>query len=301
MRLLVFTPTWRDAQGNLAMRPECAAAVGRQQLAEGDRLEWRVSTENPYPIPDFRNVLHQYQRARAMCLSEGYDALLTVEHDNALSDAGIVRRMVETLQATSLPCDVVYAPYALRHGAKVLNVWQYNGERNLGESLTLHPEELERACRAATWRVSGVGFGCTLIPRRVLEQFEFRPNHNVCPDTPFAEDCLRAGLTALAQMDAPIWHYAEGEWLHPYKEARMKYKANQSLNVLVEGHVVMLVAGEIVEMSEAAAFDLIRGGYVSGPIGEGAIEQAVLELPEVADAPAQAAPVKRRPRSSTVH
>ena len=51
-------------------------------------LDWVVSKDNPYPVPDHRNVLAQYRVARERCISEGYDALLTVEHDMVLPNLG---------------------------------------------------------------------------------------------------------------------------------------------------------------------------------------------------------------------
>ncbi len=295
MRVMIFTPTWRTREG-LAMLPECREAIEGQQIDGSTR--WVVGVENPWPIPDGRNVFHQYVMGREMFLAgdhegnhEGlpYDALLFVEHDNVLPDPSALQRMIETA------ADVVYAPYMLRHNSNVLSLWQHIGSKNIGESLSLHRDELIKARQAVTWRVSGVGFGCTLIRRHVLEAIEFRKSEQA-PDIPFAEDCLRAGYVAMARMDVPVLHWQSGRWLHPWqKRGEMStYLANATMNALAAGRFVRLIEGETIELSEEEAKDLIRAGFISGPVPESppgvapaGVQRAVNEASEQATAPAQ--------------
>jgi len=134
MRLLVYTPAY--AGGPLA---ECRGSVLGQRY--DDRWEWVVDDDDPFPTPDHRNVLAKYQRARAKALAEGFDALVTVEHDMVLPvDA------LEKLAATEAP--VVFGTYTLRHGSHVLNTWRYENRRNFGMSLSLYPHELRILRRA---------------------------------------------------------------------------------------------------------------------------------------------------------
>ena len=81
-RLLVYTPTFADR-----LHPECERTVRAQQAAPGLTWDWVVDRDDPYEAPDHRNVLAKYQRARQKALDEGYDALLTVEHDTISSSA----------------------------------------------------------------------------------------------------------------------------------------------------------------------------------------------------------------------
>lgn len=213
MKVLVFTPTWIDEHtGENAIDPLCERSVKTQMLADGDDFDWHVTADNPYPIGDHENILVQYQAAQHHFLQGRWEALFTVEHDQVLPP-GTFRKMLETGKA-----DVVYAPYMLRHGRNEMSVWQYVNDRDLGPSLSRVPTALRAAIEAVTPRVCGVGFGCTLMWRHVLEAIEFRPGDALqrVPDLPFAEDCLRKGFVARARMDAPVIHHEDGKALHPY-------------------------------------------------------------------------------------
>lgn len=214
-RVLIFTPTWVQDDGTLAMRPEVGAAIEAQTGAD---FYWEIGLENPYPIGDHRNVLHQYQRAREMFLAgdprgSPYDALVTVEHDNLLPDPKAVRRLLDT------PGHVVYAPYMLRNDVrKRLNTWRYVGRSDLGPSLSSWPKELAKAREKVVWRVSGTGFGCTLFRREFLQMIPFEPSdeRNPCPDLGFARRALRKGLASYGRFDVPVKHWKDVAWLEPW-------------------------------------------------------------------------------------
>jgi hypothetical protein len=295
-RLLIFTPTWIDREtGEDAILPEVEAAIKAQA---GVEFDWHVTTENPYPIGDHRNVLHQYQRAREYFLHGKWDALLTIEHDNLLPDAGAVHRMVETLSFDSAAlrsgCDVVYAPYQLRHGNPVLSTWQYINDRNLGMTLSYYKSELQRARSAVVHRVCGVGMGCTLFRRTVLEAIEFgaTTERNQSPDLDFARKALQHKFVSYGRFDVPVLHYSEtGRWLHPWKDGgcEMRYMALQTVNIMVDSNALPLTEGQIIDLDPNTANDFVRGGYLQ-PIGipdKVEIEAAVIEPDETADAPAQ--------------
>ena len=261
MRLLVYMPTCTLPDGTEAMSPESAESVRGQQI-DGD-LVFEIGRLNPFPGADHRNVTAQYQRARTMMLEGGYDALLTVEHDNVLPDSGAVQRLLDT------PGDVIYAPYVLRHGVAVLSTWQYIGDRNLGESLTLHPDELAQARAAVVWRVCGVGHGCTLFHRHVLEKIDFRcgEGNQHAPDIPFAQDALAAGFVSNGRFDVAVLHRQNDAWLHPYETiGKKRYYCRVTVNALTpDGSRFRLVQGEYVEMLPSQAYDLARAGFVTIP------------------------------------
>jgi hypothetical protein len=154
-----------------------------------------------------RNVLAQYNHARTLCLSGPYDAMVTVEHDIILPP-----------HALATLCDdgaaVVYGTYMLRHGMPVINALKYENERNSGMSLSLYNGALAQASKAERVEVSGVGFGCTLIRRQVLEAIPFRQDAaGNAPDMPFAHDCLRQGIQQVARFNVRCGHIHEGEIL----------------------------------------------------------------------------------------
>lgn len=252
MNVLIFTPTYEG----YAMRAETERSI-RAQCEPG--VVWEISTFNPHQAPDLRNVYEQYRRGRELALAGGYEALLTVEHDMVLPD-GALRRLMET------PAGVVYGAYILRHGARVSNLWRYEGDVNLGQSLTLYPAELARLRDAqAPVRVSGVGFGCTLIRREVLERLEFRPDDNGgAPDVPFARDCLAAGVVAMGRLDVGCDHF-DGDVRIGADEDMMKAAEVLALkNVTVQNgeDSVRLVAGQRYSLRSDVAGELVRAGYV---------------------------------------
>jgi hypothetical protein len=261
MRLLVYMPTYTLPDGTEAMSPESAESVRSQQI-DGD-LVYEIGRYNPFPGADHRNVTAQYQRAQAMMLEGEYDALLTFEHDNVLPDPRAVQRLLDT------PGDVVYAPYVLRHGVSVLSTWQYIGDKNLGESLTLHPDELEKARAAVVWRVCGVGHGCTLFRRHVMERIDFHcgEGNQYAPDIPFARDALAAGLISNGRFDVPVLHRQNDAWLHPYETiGRKRYYCRVTVNALTpDGSRFRLVQGEYVQMTPDQAYDLARAGFITIP------------------------------------
>jgi hypothetical protein len=229
MRLLVFTPTWIDENsGEDAITPEVETAIKGQVLRDNLDFDWHVTADNPYPIGDLRNVLHQYQRAREWFLqhSDHYDALLTVEHDCIMVDPDTLIKLLET------PGDIIYAPYLLR-GLHLLSAFRYPGQRPLTahDSLSYYADELRQAREAKIWRVSGAGFGCTLMRRHVLEAVEFLPHDNLaewCPDLRFAEDADRAGFESYARFDLPIVHLDRGERLLPFTRRELRQMARQA-------------------------------------------------------------------------
>jgi hypothetical protein len=260
IKILIFTPTW-ETPGGLAIHPECEASI-EAQVFDGE-TDWAISTTQPYPVPDHRNVLEHYRTARLWLLRADYDALLTVEHDNVLPDAGVLQRMWDT------PGDVIYAPYMLRHGMRMLSTWQYINDRNLGMSLSNYPYELAAYKRQGYGRVCGVGYGCTLFRRHTLERLEFRDGQDgvqVCPDIPFAEDALRAGFVSMGRFDAPIAHYENGLRLDAYGEIpTVQYIAKQTVNAIADGTFLRLVAGQTYTLTPTQAADLVRVGYIDTP------------------------------------
>lgn len=256
MSVLVFTPSWIQ-EGVEAIHPKCRASVESQQIATD--WQWVVALDNPYPIPDYRNVLQKYQRAQAMVLNGKWDALLTVEHDNVLPDEEAVQRLLET------PGDIVYAPYLLRHGTPVLNTFQYVGRRNLGMSLSNYPDELRQARAAVVHRISGAGMGCTLFRRQVLEAIEFDVSSpiNACPDMGFATTALRAGFISVGRFDVPVAHYHQGRWLIPFEEEiSMNYIARETGQAAVNGRMIRMKSGQPLALSEEEAKALASLGKI---------------------------------------
>jgi hypothetical protein len=252
LQLLIYTPTYAGG-----LRSETVKSIVAQETHHW--LTWQIGRCNPFPGRDMRNVLAQYNHARELALSGPYDAMITVEHDVVIPPHA-VQALCDT------PAPVVYGTYVLRHGAPVLNAWQYIGTQGLGMSLG-RPEykaELAGYEKAGYGRVSGVGFGCTLIRRQVLEQIPFRQDGNGhAPDMPFAFDLVRNGITQLARFDVRCGHIHEGELLSvDTSGSTVKCTVTQAVNILLRGSGVSLSEGQEVELPPKQALQLADLGYV---------------------------------------
>lgn len=281
MKLLIYTPTYGDGP-----RPECRASVEAQQTQHS--WEWVIDPDDPFPAPDHRNVLAKYQRAKARALAGGFDALVTVEHDMVLP-VDALEKMANTAEG-----EVVYAPYVLRHSSHVLNTWQYINNHNLGMPLEMYPQELKQYIKAGVGRISGCGWGCTLIKRLVMERIPFHDGNGANPpgDIQFAMDCLRAGVVAVGRFDAPCGHYTdEGRLLMPYQDTPelKRVEALQDVTVSIDGQSVKMIAGMRYTVTGDQAWDLERAGYVrirlTEPEQPAEVERAVVEAPEKAVLP----------------
>lgn len=258
--ILVVTPTYQRVDGSDAIHPLCIESIVSQQF--DGYMDWHIGRHNPYKGLSHKNVLAQYQMMRRLFLAGAWDALVTIEHDNVLTDNGIVQRMYDT------KADVVYAPYLLRHNSNVLNTWRYEGDRNLGMSLSLYPQELAAHRRDGVGRISGCGMGCTLFRRHTLELLEFRQGDGdaYAPDIPFAIDALHTGFISMGRFDAPVLHIEGDIVMHPYEDGLMdnvRVLALQSVVALVNEQGMRLVAGESYELPRSAAVELQRAGYVA--------------------------------------
>jgi hypothetical protein len=110
-------------------------------------------------------VAEQYNEARRIVLEQGYDALMTVEAD-MLPPPNAIRRLF------SAKADIAYGLYIFRRPP-----WEWSAYVNVqgmgGMSYSGVPD-LARRVWGEVVEVEGMGLGCTLIQRNVLERLEFR-------------------------------------------------------------------------------------------------------------------------------
>lgn len=253
MTVLIYTPTYADGP-----HPETLRSVSQQTYTD---YVHEVSWHNPYPGRNMANVVAQYQRAQEMILAGEYEALLTVEHDMILPPDAL-----EKLMATDAP--VVYGVYMLRHGTATLNAWQKIGNRNIGMSLSLYPKEVEKAKKAGAWEVSGTGWGCTLIRRKVLERLTVHSNSETdAGDITFSTDCLRAGIKMLARFDVECGHIEpNGNVLYPFGPKGVavvgRVIAMVDVTVNVNGQSLAMKRGRYYTLPLEVAHEASRAGYV---------------------------------------
>ena len=256
--VLIFCPTYEEL-GRDMVRPDTLDSI--KALKWDGKSTFVLSKVNPYSDGKL-NILHQYQHARNLLLAGDYDALFTVEHDMIIPPDALMK-----LWAADAP--VAYGVYLLRHGSYVLNAWRLEGTRYVGQTYTMLPKQLKKDLEHGEIRaVSGVGFGCTLIRRAVLERFEIHPaenNGHPVPDVPLAVDCVRAGIKQVAHFGVVCGHIEPGgNILWPGDEAghMTKVLALQSVNAPVNEVVTRLVEGKEYDLPEYDAEELARAGYV---------------------------------------
>ncbi len=163
MKILAFTPEHPD----YGIRPQARTSIQAAIAAYGGPIDWLISkSDDPKDTP-FENVTYHHNKARDIFLAGEYDALLSIEADMILPPT-----TVEELLKTG--ADIAYGLYVWRHrptrwsAYKSLDLWG-------GESVSYnHNGQDARAAWGKIIDVAGLGMGCTLIKRHVLEKIGFR-------------------------------------------------------------------------------------------------------------------------------
>jgi len=164
------------------------------------------------------NITKKYNDARRMTLDGGYDALLTIEADMIVPEIALQRM-------TLVEADVVYGLYISRHSRHPWLAFSSLGGPPgdySGKTFTQTPEICPKVWGNVV-ESKGVGFGCTLIHRRVLEAIEFRcaPDQAVANDWIFALDVDAMGFSqahdcgvVCGHIDGKVvyWPTADGRW-----------------------------------------------------------------------------------------
>lgn len=256
----MFCPTYA-VDGVPQIQPETAACMNGMTHPDGVEVETMIGMDNPYPDGGHRNTLHQYCKARTDALTGGYDALLTIEHDMIVPPDALTKLWDTDAQ-------VVYGLYAFRHRWYVINAMQYTGAPTVGDSLSGKPREMEAAEKRGWAEVSGIGFGCTLLRREALEQFDFHASgENYSPDRGFAQDCVRAGVKQIARFDVKCGHIdaENGRVLWPGKGVTHTVKCKILVNFIgsIPGRgSVRFTAGETVDLPDYEAGEYARAAFL---------------------------------------
>lgn len=150
----------------------------------------------------YRDIVDKHNHARQVALDAGYDAILFVENDMILPPDALTKLL-------TVDADVTYGLYSARHG---WHKWLCALELQERDAVWI----TDRPQRAkATWGQVipsyGVGFGCTLVHRHVLEHMPFRlqgDNPDVSDDWIFALDCRDAGFRQAHHLGVVCGHVA---------------------------------------------------------------------------------------------
>lgn len=145
----------------------------------------------------YDRVTQKYELARRMTLDGGYDALWTAEYDMILpSDA--LRRLA------AVDADIVYGLYVWRRRPHLWSAYKVLWP-SLGYSISQIPQ-VAREAWGQQIEVAGVGHGCTLIRRQVLEQISFYRDGAACADWYMALDAQERGFRQVCDCGVACGH-----------------------------------------------------------------------------------------------
>jgi hypothetical protein len=197
-RILVFTPLLR-AYGRAIV------AAHRMLQATPHPVEWLcVHGDQPYGAMDQRNVLHLYNIARARLLAGDYTHLLCLEDDMVVPPDALTRLL-------DVPAPVAYGLYCWRRNGHPWSAYRRLWNDSACSWSEDQPQTIAAAFRAqAVMETAGVGLGCTLIAREVLEQIPWRlinpSGEGPCNDWAFSLDCQAAGVRQMHDLGVVCGH-----------------------------------------------------------------------------------------------
>jgi hypothetical protein len=162
------------------------------------------------------NIVAKHNEARSVVLGQGYDYMLSVEDDMVIPPDALHR----LLAVCEGGADVAYGLYVFRRPPFSWSATlALDPEQMVGYPLSSHKPTMVRDWGRVV-DVDGVGFGCTLIARRVLEHLRFRVDWSrphpggewSHDDWYFALDCVAAGFVQRCDLGCVCGH------IHPTSE-----------------------------------------------------------------------------------
>ena len=194
LKVLVATPVMR---GELYKR----AWLSWYAMDWEGQLDYYQMVGGDHDLIPYNNVTKKYNDARQAMLCGGYDALMTIESDTIVPKDAL-KRLV------AADADVAYGVYVWRYGIPFWTAYM-RLEQSVGESLSANPD-LAKKSWGKVIETEGVGHGCTLIRRHVLEELEFKWTLGEfgCCDWHFSLDCKRLGFTQKHDLGLVCGHIA---------------------------------------------------------------------------------------------
>lgn len=215
MKVLVATPVMR---GRLMTR----AWLSWYQMAWDGQLDFYQTIGGDYASTPYDNVVRKYNQIRDVVLADGYDGLMTVESDMIVPQDALQR-------LAAVDADVAYGLYVWRHGMPFWTAY-VDLKADSGTPISVFPERAKEAWGQVI-DVQGVGHGCTLIHRHVLEGLDFKwtPGEFGCCDWHMSLDCLKLGFTQKCDLGVVCGHIATDpvkKILWPDPDATGLYRAD---------------------------------------------------------------------------
>jgi hypothetical protein len=196
MKILVVTPILRHPSGKAQLFTRALASIYNVRWAYQLDHYQAVGGEGDYLRPS-DIVTRKYQEAQKVFLAGNWDAMFCCEYDMVIPENALEKLV-------ALNVDIAYGLYVLRHGQKVWNAITDLDTWSL-TSLSDNPDAARKAWGGVV-DVAGIGQGCTLIKRHVLEQFSLRNWKGVSCDWALAMDARAAGLRQVCDTSVVCGH-----------------------------------------------------------------------------------------------
>lgn len=216
---------------------------------------WFSKGDNPFFDNNGRhNICHNYNKARRLVLDNGYDYLFTVEADMVIPPDALTKLL-------AVDADVAYGLYCFRN----TSTWSAWTELDMVRGRSIRKD---RSRAKAAWGkvidVAGVGMGCTLIKRHVLETLEFRVddinNPDVHNDWVFAYDLQQNDFTQKCDLGVVCGHISmtpTPRVIWPDPDAPRMYR-----NDFIEGIKVNPHGEVIMDIGQLGEFDITMGDLI---------------------------------------
>lgn len=162
-----------------------------------------------------KSINAKYQQVRQLTLDGSYDALLTVESDMIIPPDALEK-------LADLETDCAYGLYLFRHGRYDLNA---SLDLTVGKNTPLNSKpEYARQIWGQVIEVAGIGLGCTLIRRHVLEAVPFDCREHGHTDWQFAQNVRYAGGEQLCHTGVVCGHINKNKVLWPDMSSEELYR-----------------------------------------------------------------------------
>lgn len=198
MRAFVATLLQREQDGEARLYARPLASI--LKLRWNDEIDYFFAAGgDKYDSKEdhYENVTRKYNHCREAFLAGSWTHFFAVEHDMIVPVDALEKLM-------ALDVDIAYGLYALRHGD--LN-WSAHTliEHDRGMSLSKDRFRARQAWGGAI-EIAGVGLGCTLIKRHVLEALPFHHWKGVHCDWALANDAQEQGYSQAVDTSVVCGH-----------------------------------------------------------------------------------------------
>lgn len=183
MRILAVCPMPRQKDHSLYFKRPMETIM-RQDYA--GPIDFFMQSGDATKGDRFDRVTMKYERARWMLLEQEYDAMWCVEYDMLVPPNALTK-------LTQVEADIAYGLYCWRWEPYHWSAYEFVGQE-VGVSISQKPD-IAREIWGQTIDVAGVGQGCTLIHRRVLEQITFHREGEACADWYLSRDAIVKGFS----------------------------------------------------------------------------------------------------------